>query len=92
MHNLVLFLSYFNSSIDFIKLESGIATTIFAFEFNPASTPFTASSKTIHSSDLTPSSFAANINISGFGLPFFILLSSPVIIKSKYSLNHSLCL
>ena len=90
MHNLVLFLSYSKFSIFFLKFGLGIATTTFACEFIPASTPLTASSKTMHSSGLKPSSLAAKIKISGLGFPFLILLSSPVIIKSKSSLIHSL--
>jgi hypothetical protein len=39
-----------------------------------------------------PISLAANINISGAGFPFLILLSSPRTIASKLSLSHSFLL
>ena len=87
--NLVIFLSYWSSSALCFKWGSGIPTTILAPELIPAFIPLILSSKTIQSLGSNPISFAANINISGAGFPFFILLSSPRTTASKSSLSHS---
>ena len=61
-------------------------------ELIPAFIPPILSSKIIQFFGSNPISFAANINISGEGFPFLILLSSPNTIASKVSLIHSFLL
>ena len=67
-------------------------TTIFAPELIAAFIPPILSSKIIQSFGSNPKSCAAKINISGAGLPFFILLSSPKTTLSITSLSHSFLL
>ena len=56
-------------------------------ESYPALIPFFESSTTAHSEGSSPSPFAAIINMSGAGFPFFTI--SPVMIKSKSSSDIS---
>ena len=89
INNLLFSLPNINSFKVFLWFLSITATIIPTSALIAAFTPLAESSKTMHSFGSNPNSFAAKINMSGEGFPFFILLSSPVITISISSFNQS---